>query len=149
MTPERRWTAPPVPSHQPSSVPLRCPDTPLGRARARRGWSQAKAVRALVLTADQWGWEVAAETSLKVMLHGWEHQQRRPGEMYQVLLCAVYRTTPEELGFTAGRAAPAVTVSKSQHQAATQELRERVESLEDLVRELSDRLCAVMDGGAR
>ncbi|MFD5349695.1 XRE family transcriptional regulator, partial [Streptomyces anulatus] len=45
---------------------LRSADTPLGLARVARGWSQEKTVRALILLARSWGWQVASEPSLKV-----------------------------------------------------------------------------------
>ncbi|WJV47525.1 XRE family transcriptional regulator [Streptomyces flavofungini] len=75
-------------------------DTPLAHARAARGWSQCKVVRALTLLAEHWGWDIACESSLKTQLSMWENDARRPGPKYQVLLCALYHSTPDELGFT-------------------------------------------------
>jgi hypothetical protein len=142
IAPERYWTHQPRrDAQQPPSASLRCPETPLGRARAARGWSQAKAVRALLLAARQRGWDIAAESSLKIMLCRWENQQHRPGEMYRVLLCSIYRSTPEELGLT--------HTAKEPRGASAQELREHVASLENLVRQLSDQLTAVTAGGAQ
>ncbi|QCX76682.1 hypothetical protein C9F11_15065 [Streptomyces sp. YIM 121038] len=107
----------PVP---PQPQALRAANTPLGHARLARGWSQDKTVRALRLLAENWGWQIAAETSLKVQLSRWEHESGRPSEMYQVLLCALYRATPDELGF---RRTP-VTVKALQN---------RIDDLEALV----------------
>ncbi|MFI2353013.1 helix-turn-helix domain-containing protein [Streptomyces sp. NPDC019443] len=116
---------------QPSGRPvqphaLRAPDTPLGRARLARGWSQIKVVRALLLLAEHWGWDIAAENSLKVFISRWENDTHRPGQTYQVLLCAIFRATPDELGFT--RPASATT------------LIERVAALESVIEGLTGRL---------
>ncbi|MBT2491051.1 helix-turn-helix transcriptional regulator [Streptomyces sp. ISL-96] len=116
--------APPV--QPPASGVLRAPETPLGKARVARGWSQHKVVRALILTADHWGWEIATESSLKVFVSRWENETHRPGATYQVLLCAIFRATPDELGFT--RPVPVVSLSQ------------RVTALESLVRDLSEQL---------
>ncbi|NEA42899.1 helix-turn-helix transcriptional regulator [Streptomyces sp. SID11385] len=78
---------------------IRSADTPLGRARVARGWSQAKAVRALSILARHWGWQIASEASLKVLLSCWESGKRTPSETYVRLFCALYRATPEDLGF--------------------------------------------------
>ncbi|MHC5702391.1 helix-turn-helix domain-containing protein [Streptomyces tirandamycinicus] len=104
VIPSTDVSAPPV---QPAS--LRTSDTPLGRARLARGWSQQKVVRALVLLADSWGWAIATEPSLKVQVSRWENGVVRPGPTYQVLLCALFRATPDELGFT--RATQAATLA--------------------------------------
>ncbi|MFE0201179.1 XRE family transcriptional regulator [[Kitasatospora] papulosa] len=120
----------PVAPVQPARVPLRAPDTPLGRARLARGWSQRKVVRALVLLAGHWGWEIAAESSLKVQMSRWENGAVHPGPSYQVLLCAVLRATPDDLGFTRA--------------TGTAALADRVASLETLV----DRLAAQLKGVA-
>ncbi|WP_301127397.1 XRE family transcriptional regulator [Streptomyces cacaoi] len=145
IAPERRWTQEKPRRCPQQPVTLRCPETPLGRARAARGWSQAKAVRALLLTARDWGWEIASENSLKVMLCDWEREKRRPGEGYRVLLCAVYRATPEQLGFTtSGPRESAVRAAAP----TNRELSERVESLEALVWELSKRLETACGGVA-
>ncbi|MFD6247132.1 XRE family transcriptional regulator [Streptomyces roseolus] len=111
---------------------LRSADTPLGRARVARGWSQEKAVRALILLADSWNWQIAAEPSLKVYLSRWEHGLTRPGETYRTLLCAIYRVTPEELGFSSPR--------ESKESAAAKSLRERIAELESLVQRLTGHL---------
>ncbi|MEV1052555.1 XRE family transcriptional regulator [Streptomyces sp. NPDC049887] len=111
-------------------MPLRAPDTPLGRARLARGWSQHKVVRALVLLAGHWGWEIAAESSLKVQMSRWENGAVHPGPSCQVLLCAVLRATPDDLGFTRA--------------TGTAALADRVASLETLV----DRLAAQLKGVA-
>ncbi|MFB8381061.1 XRE family transcriptional regulator [Streptomyces rubiginosohelvolus] len=105
---------------------LRSADTPLGLARVARGWSQEKTVRALILLARSWGWQVASEPSLKVQLSCWEHGRRRPNESYRLLLCTVYRATAEELGFdrTAG-------------EASVRTLRQRINDLERLVASLA------------
>jgi transcriptional regulator with XRE-family HTH domain len=119
----------PMPPAPAAPSALQATNTPLGRARVARGWSQHKVVRALIVLADHWDWDIAAETSLKVQLSRWENDVVRPCPTYQVLLCAVFRTTPEELGFT--RQASTVT------RAA---LADRVRELEDLVNSLADRL---------
>ncbi|MFD0211992.1 XRE family transcriptional regulator [Streptomyces hirsutus] len=111
---------------------LRAADTPLGRARVARGWSQEKAVRALVLLADAWGWQIAAESSLKVQLSRWEHGASRPNETYRALLCAAYQTTPEALGF-----------DRPEQSQMVKSLRERVNTLEALVESLTGALSAV------
>ncbi|WP_097971179.1 hypothetical protein [Streptomyces sp. gb14] len=105
---------------------LRSADTPLGLARVARGWSQEKTVRALILLARSWGWQVASEPSLKVQLSCWEHGRRLPNESYRLLLCTVYRATAEELGFdrTAG-------------EASVKTLRQRINDLERLVASLA------------
>jgi transcriptional regulator with XRE-family HTH domain len=108
---------------------LRSANTPLGRARVARGWSQDKAVRALVLLADNWGWEIASEPSLKVQLSRWEHGVCRPSETYRVLLCSLYRATPKELGFDR-----APQTAKG--------LRERIGTLESLIENLTATLMA-------
>ncbi|QFR00314.1 XRE family transcriptional regulator [Streptomyces phaeolivaceus] len=101
---------------------LQSANTPMGRVRVARGWSQEKVVRALTLLAENWGWQIASESSLKVQLSRWEHDVTRPGETYRVLLCAVYRATPDELGFNRPRPAKAPLPSQS--------LRDRVSELE-------------------
>ncbi|WP_328865484.1 XRE family transcriptional regulator [Streptomyces sp. NBC_00304] len=106
---------------------LRCANSLLGRARVARGWSQDKTVRALVLLAESWGWQVAAETSLKVQLSRWEHGASRPSETYRVLFCALYRTTPDALGF-------------SQRRETTKDLRARISELEAAVERLTGSL---------
>ncbi|NEB94939.1 helix-turn-helix transcriptional regulator [Streptomyces bauhiniae] len=108
------------PSPGPQPYALQAANTPLGRARLARGWSQEKVVRALTLLAGSWKWEIASESSLKVQLSRWEHGVTRPGETYRVLLCAVYRATPDELGFTHSR----------QSEPSAKSLRDRVSELE-------------------
>lgn len=115
---------------QPPRNALRPPDTPLGRARAARGWSQAKAARAMRLIAEQWDWEIAAEASLKVLISHWENGLRRPNEAYRVLLSAMYRTPPDDLGFSTGK------------RLDLPALQERIASLEIIVDQLAARLQA-------
>ncbi|MEU3303371.1 helix-turn-helix transcriptional regulator [Streptomyces sp. NPDC006678] len=115
----------PTPPVQPAS--LRASDTPLGQARLSRGWSQHKVIRALIVLADSWGWSIATETSLKVQMSRWENGAVRPGSSYQVLLCAVFRATPDELGFTSTAGTPGT-------------LADRVASLEALVDRLASQL---------
>lgn len=105
---------------------LRSADTPLGQARVARGWSQEKTVRALILLARSWGWQVASEPSLKVQLSCWEHGRRRPNESYRLLLCTVYRATAGELGF-----------DRLSGEASVKTLRERIADLERLVESLT------------
>ncbi|MFD5950629.1 hypothetical protein ACFWAZ_35125 [Streptomyces collinus] len=95
-------------------------------------------IRALVRLADHWGWPVASQTSLKVQLSRWENGAN-PGPTYQVLLCAVLRATPADLGFepSARPAAP----SPGEDVAA---LAGRVQALESLVVQLSAQLSAVV-----
>ncbi|MFD9966662.1 hypothetical protein ACFWYA_00560 [Streptomyces sp. NPDC059011] len=62
-----------------------------------------------MLLADSWGWAIATEPSLKVQVSRWENSVVRPGPTYQVLLCALFRATPDELGFT--RATQAATLA--------------------------------------
>ncbi|MFI6944308.1 XRE family transcriptional regulator [Streptomyces sp. NPDC050418] len=100
-------------------------DTPLARARVARGWSQYKVIRALILLAEHWGWDIATESSLKVQLSRWENDAMRPGPKYQVLLCALYRSTPDELGFTRKGRPPTRAV-----------LADRVATLESLLERL-------------
>ncbi|WP_079190765.1 hypothetical protein [Streptomyces acidiscabies] len=123
---------------QPSD--LRAADSPLGRVRVARGWSQEKVVRALVLLADAWKWRIASEPSLKVYISEWENGSRRPGETYRVLLCALYRATPEELGFTA------YDTARGKRDGATAELRERVNDLTSMVENLTAALSAAVVG---
>ncbi|MBO1333973.1 XRE family transcriptional regulator [Streptomyces sp. VRA16 Mangrove soil] len=127
IMPERPDVSPP---EQPLRYGLRAPDTPLGRARLEREWSRAKAVRALTLVAERWGWEIAAEASMKVMYHRWEHEAVRPGKTYQVLLCSVFRKTPDELGFA--------EQSPCADEAA---LLARISALESVVRHLLRERC--------
>ncbi|WP_107397904.1 hypothetical protein [Streptomyces acidiscabies] len=117
---------------QPSD--LRAADSPLGRVRVARGWSQEKVVRALVLLADAWNWRIASEPSLKVYISEWENGARRPGETYRVLLCALYRATPEELGFTA------------RPRESAKNLKARVNDLEAMVENLTVALTAAVAG---
>ncbi|WP_405666193.1 hypothetical protein [Streptomyces sp. NBC_00055] len=79
-----------------------------------------------MLLADHWGWDIAAENSLKVFVSRWENDTHRPGPAYQVLLCAIFRATPAELGFT--RSAVAST------------LNERLTALESVIEGLTERL---------
>ncbi|MFI5620387.1 XRE family transcriptional regulator [Streptomyces sp. NPDC051567] len=126
-------------------LPLRAPDTPLGRARLARGWSRERTVRALLALAERWGWQVAAESSLKVQLHRWEHQQGLPGETYRVLLCALFQAPPAELGFTQAPApAPGATAPKD----SSAELSARVDHLESLLGRLTDALTRSLGVGA-
>ncbi|MFD5662368.1 XRE family transcriptional regulator [Streptomyces hirsutus] len=111
---------------QPLRSPLRAPNTPLGQARLARGWSQHKVVRALLLLADHWGWDIASEASLKVLVSRWENRTHQPGPTYQVLLCAVFRSTPDQLGLT--------------RPTGTATLADRVGDLECLVDRLLTRL---------
>ncbi|MFD5349373.1 hypothetical protein ACFWJY_37885, partial [Streptomyces anulatus] len=85
-----------------------------------------KTVRALILLARSWGWQVASEPSLKVQLSCWEHGRRRPNESYRLLLCTVYRATAEELGF-----------DRMAGEASARTLRQRVNDLERLVASLT------------
>ncbi|MEU5326131.1 XRE family transcriptional regulator [Streptomyces parvus] len=105
---------------------LRSADTPLGMARVARGWSQEKTVRALILLARSWGWQVASEPSLKVQLSCWEHGRRRPNESYRLLLCTAYRATAEELGF-----------DRLAGESSVRTLRQRINDLERLVASLT------------
>jgi transcriptional regulator with XRE-family HTH domain len=126
ITPLTDVTAPPV---QPSRSALRVTDTPLCRARAARGWSQQKVVRALRLLAESWDWEVAAESSLKVQMSRWENGVNRPSQTYQVLLCALFRATPDALGFT---------------RPGNATLADRIDALEHLVSDLTAQLEAAV-----
>ncbi|MBG0854621.1 XRE family transcriptional regulator [Streptomyces spinoverrucosus] len=114
-------------------------DSPLAQARAARGWSQLQVIRSLMRLAAHWGWPVASETSLKVQLSRWENGANEPSQTYQVLLCAVLRATPAELGF--GRAACPAAPLAGEDTAA---LADRVQALETLVIQLSARLGAVV-----
>ncbi|MFJ9906851.1 XRE family transcriptional regulator [Streptomyces sp. NPDC101152] len=109
-------------------------DTPLAQGRASRGWSQLQVIRSLIALAEQWGWQIASENSLKVQLSRWENGAT-PSQTYQVLLSAVLRATPAELGFgrTDRPSAPGPDVAA---------LAERVQALETLVLQLSARLGA-------
>ncbi|MFJ4246013.1 XRE family transcriptional regulator [Streptomyces iakyrus] len=116
----------------------RAADSALAQTRTARGWSQLQVIQALVRLADHWGWPVASQTSLKVQLSRWENGAN-PGPTYQVLLCAVLRATPADLGFepSARPAAP----SPGDDVAA---LAGRVQALETLVVQLSAQLSAVV-----
>ncbi|MFC9912063.1 helix-turn-helix domain-containing protein [Streptomyces sp. NPDC127197] len=113
-------------------------DTPLAQTRAARGWSQLQVIRSLMRLAEHWGWPIASENSLKVQLSRWENGANQPNQTYQVLLCAVLRATPAELGF--GRADRPTAPILGQDVAA---LADRVQALEALVIQLSARLGAV------
>ncbi|WP_411143453.1 XRE family transcriptional regulator [Streptomyces sp. x-80] len=128
--------APARPGRQPRPQPLRAPDTPLGRARLARGWSRGRTVRVLMALAERWGWQVATENSLKVLLHRWEHQEGRPSESYRVLLCAIFQATPETLGFTAPQVMTKTALSA------------RVESLESMVMQLTAALSRTLGAPA-
>ncbi|MBN0046930.1 XRE family transcriptional regulator [Streptomyces actuosus] len=120
---------------QPSE--LQAADTPLGRARVARGWSQDKVVRALVLLAEHWGWQIASEASLRVYMSDWERGVRRPNETYRVLLSSLYRTTPAELGLTVQR-----------RESAMDELLARVNDLAAVVERLTTALGTVRGASA-
>ncbi|MGI5513023.1 XRE family transcriptional regulator [Streptomyces sp. CA-106131] len=126
ITPLTDVTVPPV---QPLRSALRATGTPLCRARVARGWSQQKVVRALRLLAESWGWEVAAESSLKVQMSRWENGVNRPSQTYQVLLCALFRATPDALGFTG---------------TGNATLADRIDALEHLVSDLTAQLEAAV-----
>lgn len=112
--------------------------SPLAQVRAARGWSQLQVIRSLILLAEHWGWQIASESSLKVQLSRWENGANEPNPAYQVLLCAVLRATPEELGF--GRTTRPTAPLPGEDVAA---LADRVRALETLVIQLSARLGAV------
>ena len=112
----------------------RAADTALAQARAARGWSQLQVIRALVRLAEHWGWPVASQSSLKVQLSRWENGTN-PGPTYQVLLCAVLRATPADLGFEPSAPSPGEDVAA---------LAGRVQALETLVVQLSAQLSAVI-----
>ncbi|MFF4212580.1 hypothetical protein ACFYZE_25115 [Streptomyces sp. NPDC001796] len=95
-------------------------------------------IRSLALLAEHWGWQIASEGSLKVQLSRWENGANEPSPTYQVLLCAVLRATPAELGF--GRAARPAAPLPGEDVAS---LADRVQALEALVVQLSVRLGAV------
>ncbi|WP_086747987.1 hypothetical protein [Streptomyces scabiei] len=120
---------------QPSD--LHSADTPLGRARVARGWSQDKVVRALMLLADNWDWQIASEQSLRVYMSDWERGVRRPNETYRVLLCTLYRATPDDLGFTAPR-----------RETAMDDLSARVNELAAVVERLTVALSGVQGASA-
>jgi hypothetical protein len=95
-------------------------------------------IRSLIALADHWGWVIASENSLKVQLSRWENSANEPNPTYQVLLCAVLRATPAELGFShASR--PAAPLPGEDVSA----LADRVRALETLVIQLAARLGAV------
>ncbi|NEC87291.1 XRE family transcriptional regulator [Streptomyces sp. SID12501] len=135
MLPELTVTVVGTVPRQPSE--LQSADSPLGRARVARGWSQDKVVRALLLLADNWDWQIASESSLKVYISDWERGARRPGETYRVLLSTLYRATPEELGFTAQR-----------RDTAGDDLRARVNDLAAMVERLTSALSAAQGATA-
>ncbi|MGW5463352.1 helix-turn-helix domain-containing protein [Streptomyces sp. NPDC003996] len=126
----------PQPAEQPPAK--RPASSPLAQARAARGWSQLQVIRSLALLADHWGWPVASENSLKVQLSRWENGANEPSPTYQVLLCAVLRATPAELGF-GGASRPAAPLPGED----VASLADRVQALETLVIQLSARLGAV------
>ncbi|MFF4735107.1 helix-turn-helix domain-containing protein [Streptomyces sp. NPDC001262] len=122
---------------EPLMSPLGGADSPLAAARRARGYSLTKAARALLLTAQAWGWNVAAEQSVVQYLHRWEHGETRPGSAYQVLLCAIYRSTPEQLGFTEPRPGP-----------ESDGLRAQVTALESVVQQLTAAMVSLRGGTA-
>ncbi|MER6217416.1 hypothetical protein ABT213_25615 [Streptomyces sp. NPDC001674] len=75
---------------------------------------------------------MATENSLKVQLHKWEHEQVRPGETYQALLCAVFQADRDSLGF-----------NRPELARKGSELSDRIASLESLVARLTDALTNV------
>ncbi|MFE6592651.1 hypothetical protein [Streptomyces sp. NPDC057781] len=87
--------------------------------------------------ADHWGWPVASQSSLKVQLSRWENGTN-PSPTYQVLLCAVLRATPADLGFE-----PSARPAPSPGEDAAS-LANRVQALETLVVQLSAQLNAVI-----
>lgn len=127
----------PRPVEQP---PAKAPaGSPLAQARAARGWSQLQVIRSLAMLADHWGWQIASEGSLKVQLSRWENGANLPNPTYQVLLCAILRATPAELGF--GCAVRPAAPLPGEDVAS---LADRVQALESLVIQLSARLGAVI-----
>jgi len=72
--------------------------TPLQAARHARGWSQPRAVWELIQLAKRKKIGVASARSLKTELSRWENGHVTP-DFYQPLLCALYNSTPAELGF--------------------------------------------------
>lgn len=74
--------------------------TELKLARLERGWSQARAVSALMTQAKAAGIRIADAVSLKTMLSRWENGRQWVDQMYQRFFCQIYQRTPEDLGFT-------------------------------------------------
>ena len=75
--------------------------TPLRDARVARGWSQARALKALEDDAARRRIAIANRSSLKTMLSRWENGHLVPDEPYRLLWQSVYDLTGEQLGFTA------------------------------------------------
>lgn len=73
--------------------------TPLAAARRACGWSQVRAVSELLRLARWKEIHVASAASLKTQLSRWENGQVTPDDCYQGLLCEIYKSTPDELGF--------------------------------------------------
>jgi transcriptional regulator with XRE-family HTH domain len=82
-------------AHTPASAPRLA--TPLRRARAVKGWSQARAVEVLTQTARGWGWALCTPESLRRQLKRWESGQSRPDASYRQLLISVYRCSEGDL----------------------------------------------------
>ena len=127
-------------SRQPVRSELKASDTPLGRARIHRGWSQEKTVRALSLQAEHWGWEVATQRSLKVLISRWENGINKPSQTYQVLFCAIFHAAPEELGFNVPTACEAVVLDTPMACPGHAELLARIDVLEEQLRRITDLL---------
>ncbi|MFJ9726142.1 XRE family transcriptional regulator [Streptomyces sp. NPDC101209] len=125
----------PGPTVQPPAQ--RVASTRLAQVRAERGWSQLQVIRSLIALAEHWRWPVASENSLKVQLSRWENGAT-PSQTYQVLLSAVLRATPVDLGF--GRVDRPAAPIPGEDVAA---LADRLQALETLVIQLTARLGAV------
>jgi transcriptional regulator with XRE-family HTH domain len=74
--------------------------TQLKAARVELGWTQTRAISALMTEAKTAKVNIAEPTSLKTMLSRWENGVGQPDKTYQRLFSAVYQRDVDELGFT-------------------------------------------------
>jgi|HubBroStandDraft_1064217.scaffolds.fasta_scaffold13362_1 transcriptional regulator with XRE-family HTH domain len=73
--------------------------TPLKAARLAAGWSQPRLAHELRKLAQRKRIGVASASSLKTQISRWENGHVTP-VFYQPLICELFRSTPDELGFT-------------------------------------------------
>ena len=72
--------------------------TPLQTARRKRRWSQSRLASELAKVARLKGLSIATPRSLVIQISRWENGHITPA-FYQPLLCEIYNSTPEDLGF--------------------------------------------------
>src|SRR5712691_3742233 len=85
--------------------------TPLQNARRKRRWSQRRLASELTKVARLKGLSVATPNSLVIQISRWENGHVTPA-FYQPILCEIYNSTPENLGF-GYHSAPEYSASKN------------------------------------